>query len=267
MFSWYKYLIVSLVFSHHGFWSENLFLIAPFPDLCLLVPFQDKPQLNLKIDGHSIANVSKQNPLGLLIDKTLSWSAHIDNVCSSLSSRISLLRKLAYYVSVDDLKKFYQGYILPLIDYGSITLSGTTGANLEIILKLQKRAARIILQTDYSTTSSSMFAELGWQPINKRLAYNEAVFTYKSLNGRTPQYITDLLKPVPETRDRHLRSSTNGTLVVPRSTTTVYDRSFSVSTPRLWNSLPVDLRNSQSLSGFKNRLRNVLDDNIVQFHL
>ena len=39
MFSWYKYLIVSLVFSHLGFWSGNLFLIAPFPDLCLFVPF------------------------------------------------------------------------------------------------------------------------------------------------------------------------------------------------------------------------------------
>ena len=32
-----KCLIVSLVFSHLGFWSGNLFLIAPFPDLCLLV--------------------------------------------------------------------------------------------------------------------------------------------------------------------------------------------------------------------------------------
>ena len=36
--SWYKNLIVSLVFSHLGFWSWNLFLIVPFPDLCLLVP-------------------------------------------------------------------------------------------------------------------------------------------------------------------------------------------------------------------------------------
>ena len=35
--SWYKYLIVSLVFSHLGFWSGGLFLFAPFPDLCLLV--------------------------------------------------------------------------------------------------------------------------------------------------------------------------------------------------------------------------------------
>ena len=34
MFLWYKYS-----FSHFGFWSGKLFLIVPFPDLCLLVPF------------------------------------------------------------------------------------------------------------------------------------------------------------------------------------------------------------------------------------
>ena len=39
MFSWYKYLIVGLAFSRLGFWSGSLFLIAPFPDLCLLVLF------------------------------------------------------------------------------------------------------------------------------------------------------------------------------------------------------------------------------------
>ena len=44
--SWYEYLIVSLVFSHLGFWSGNLFLIAPFPDLCLLVPFQSENAVN-----------------------------------------------------------------------------------------------------------------------------------------------------------------------------------------------------------------------------
>ena len=218
----------------------------------------EMPRLNIEIDGHDIANVSQQKLLGLMIDDKLTWSAHIETVCSSLSSKISLLRQLAKYVSTNVLRKFYQGYILPLIDYGSITWSGTTLANIERLLKLQKRAARIILQTDYSTPSAEMFAELGWQPINKRLAYNKAVFTYKALNGQTPQYISELLKPVAETRDRHLRSSSNGTLAVPRSRTSVFDRSFSVSAPRLWNSLPIDIRNSTTLNGFKNSLRNVV---------
>ena len=50
--SWYKYLTVSLVFSHLGFWSGNLFLIAPFPDLCLLVPFhKEKPGVTIENIG------------------------------------------------------------------------------------------------------------------------------------------------------------------------------------------------------------------------
>ena len=57
MFSWYKYLIVILVFSHLGFWSGNLFLIAPFLDLCLLVPLykSNKEQLIQSLKGHSCA--------------------------------------------------------------------------------------------------------------------------------------------------------------------------------------------------------------------
>lgn len=138
---------------------------------------QDLPQIDLKIDDHDISSVTKQKLLGLLIDDKLTWSAHIDHLCSTLSSKISLLRQLADYVSVDVLKKFYQGYILPLIDYGSVTWSGTSLTNIERILKLQKRAARIILHADYDTPSAIMFRDLEWQPVNKRLAYNKS-YTY-----------------------------------------------------------------------------------------
>ena len=130
--------------------------------------------------------------------------------------------------------------------------------NLDRILKLQKRAARIILHVDYNTPSATMFRELGWQPINNRLTYNKAVLTYKALNKLTPEYITNLLKPVSETHSRSLRSSVNGTLSVPRSRTSLFDRSFSSSAPRIWNSLPISVRNSSTLNGFKNSVKEVL---------
>ena len=103
-----------------------------------------------------------------------------------------------------------------------------------------------------------MFGELGWQPINKRLTYNKAVLTYKALNKLTPEYITNLFKPVFKTHSRSLRASVNGTLSVPRSRTSLFDRSFSSSAPRIWNSLPISVRNSSSLNGFKNSLKEVL---------
>ena len=42
MFFTYKYLLVNLFFSHLGFWGGNFILMVPFPDLCLLVPTNNK---------------------------------------------------------------------------------------------------------------------------------------------------------------------------------------------------------------------------------
>ena len=68
MFSWYKYmyLIVSLVFSHLGFWSGNLFLIAPFPDLCLFVPLlisQTKHLTRSETKTHYFNAINYLNPM------------------------------------------------------------------------------------------------------------------------------------------------------------------------------------------------------------
>ena len=80
---------------------------------------------------------------------------------------------------------FYQGYILPLIDYGSNTWGSTSKLNIERLSKLQKCAARIILKADFDTPSSEMFNELGWSTIENRHKYNKAVLTYKALNDFT----------------------------------------------------------------------------------
>ena len=46
MFSKYKYLIVNLVFPTSVFGVGIFFLIVPFPDHCLLVPFHDCRQFS-----------------------------------------------------------------------------------------------------------------------------------------------------------------------------------------------------------------------------
>ena len=129
-----------------------------------------------------------------------------------LSSKISLLRQLSIYmyVSIDIPKQFYQGYILPLIDYGLVIWGTISATNINRITKLQKRAALIILRADYTVSSATMFYELNWLSVNKRLKCNKDVFIYKTLYNLSPRCISDLLKPVSETHSRTLRLSVNG---------------------------------------------------------
>ena len=219
---------------------------------------QDEHQLDLRADNRTIDKVSTQRLLGIFIDDHLSWTTHIDHLCSTLSSKISLLRQISAYVPQDIQKLYYQSYIVPLLDYGCNTWGTTSSANIERLSKLQKRAARIILKADFMTPSKLMFETLGWLSVPKRLLYNKAILTYKALNNLTPTYISNLLTPLSEKHSRSLRSSENGLLCIPRSRSALYDRSFSHSASKLWNSLPQDIRTKSSLNAFKTCIRDYI---------
>ncbi|MCG8048030.1 MAG: reverse transcriptase domain-containing protein, partial [Candidatus Thiodiazotropha endolucinida] len=143
-------------------WSDqNKMQINYSKTTCMTVgtrqKLNDSRPLNLIVDTIHIENVSKQKLLGIFIDANLTWSAHIDYLCSTISSKISLLRQLAVYVPTEVLKLFYQGYIIPLLDYGCVTWGTTSATNIERLEKLQKRAARIILRAEFTTPSAEMF--------------------------------------------------------------------------------------------------------------
>ena len=62
------------------------------------------------------------------------------------------------------------------------------------------------------------------------------MFVFKALHDQAPEYIKDML--IPYQSQRHLRSSQNMLLTVPRSRLRCSgDRAFSVAAPALWNML------------------------------
>ena len=105
---------------------------------------------------------------------------------------------------------------------------------------------------------SSVLSKLHWLPVIKRIKFKILTMTYKALNGMAPSYICDLLQV--HHHNQNLHSPSRGlSLVVPAYQTQAYGaRSFSVAAPPLWNSLPVDIKNMQSLSISKKRLKTFL---------
>ena len=72
---------------------------------------------------------------------------------------------------------FCQSYILPCIDYGSVTWGSASSSQIQRLNKLQKRAGQIILCTNFNTSSQQMFQVLGWPPVPNRINYNTTVLT------------------------------------------------------------------------------------------
>jgi hypothetical protein len=80
------------------------------------------------------------------------------------------------------------------------------------------------------------------------------VITFKALHGLAPSYIVDLIKPyVPA---RNLRSANQNLLHQPKFNLKTFGAcAFSVSAPRLWNSMPVELKQKDSINSFKKGLK------------
>ena len=88
--------------------------------------------------------------------------------------------------------------------------------------------------------------------------HNKAVLTYKAMNNLTPSYISDLLTPTALVCNRNLRSSENGSLILPKTKTALYTGSFTFSAPKLWNTFPKSVRLASSLNEFKQMLKSLL---------
>ena len=81
------------------------------------------------------------------------------------------------------------------------------------------------------------------------------VFVFKCLNGMTPEYLSSSLSRHRPAR-AGLRSASDTTkLFVHNTTNTLMSaEKHSYTAPQVWNNLPVNIRDSQSLMSFKRTL-------------
>ena len=103
---------------------------------------------------------------------------------------------------------------------------------------------------------------LHWLPIRFRLDYKIALLMFKCHKGEAPKYLGLLLK-IDETTviSRRLRSYQDDvvTYMIPfTKSKTFADRSFGVAGPRIWNGLPVDLQQLETVDSFKAKLKTFL---------
>jgi hypothetical protein len=65
--------------------------------------------------------------------------------------------KLRDYLPKLALNTIYNALVLPIIDYGSVVWSYTYDCHLNILIKLQKRAARVVSSSPYRAHSEPLF--------------------------------------------------------------------------------------------------------------
>ena len=150
--------------------------------------------LTVHVNSVEIEQVQSHKLLGVIIDTQLNFNEHIDNLCNKLTQRIAVSKKIRRRLPLDQRILYNNSMIKQTMMYGSGVWVSTSVDNLNKVFRLQKRAARVILNADTKANSVDLFRELNWLPLFHEAMINQCALVYKRLNRVCPDYMLELLK-------------------------------------------------------------------------
>ena len=132
--------------------------------------------------------------MGVIIDSQLSFNEHGDNLCKKLTQRIAVLKKIRHCLPLDQQILYYNAMIKQIMMYGSSVWVSRSVDNLNKVFRLQKCAARVILNADTRANSVDLFKELSWLPFFREAKINKCTLVHKRLSGVCPNYMSEYSK-------------------------------------------------------------------------
>ena len=214
--------------------------------------------INLALNGQQIIESTCEKVLGVFIDASLSWSSHIDYIIKKVNSSLALLKRIKKYLNHKARQMYYNAYVLPHLDYCCSIWGNCNNFLLDSLLKLQKRAARIILdEHDYTKPSRELFHECNIVPITQRILYHKSLLMYKAKHGLAPEYMSSLIVSASANQKYNTRFSSSDNFIIPKPNTELYKSSFSYNGPKVWNALPNSIKKSNTVSEFKHKYKSM----------
>ena len=165
------------------------------------------------------------------------------------------VQKIKSFLTITNLKTVVNALVYSRLDYCNSLYSGLSQNLIHRLQLVQNAAARLITGTRRFEHITPILAELHWLPVPFRIDFKILLLTFKSLNGLAPSYLSSMVEYYEPARS--LRSAGVGLLKESHKAKLVSkgDRAFVVRAPKLWNSLPPDIRLTTSLSSFKSLLK------------
>ena len=177
--------------------------------------FRPQKKLNtnikLRLNNTTIRESNKIKYLGLLLDGSLSWNFHINELSKKLSCAVGMLYKMREFCSPETLKSIYYALFHSHLAYG-ISVWGSSKLSSKIFL-LQKRAIRAISKADYLAHTGPLFKDLAILKLSDQYHVNIAALMHDIDHKENPSSLNILFnKP---THSYNTRFTQQGKLTPP----------------------------------------------------
>ena len=229
-----------------------------------------RQKITLKIHKSAISEKDDIKYLGIMIDSTLTWKTHIENVSTKISKSIGLFYKIRHFVNLKIMRTLYYSLTYPYLIYAIEVWGSADITHLNRLLILQKRIVRLITFADKRfddfsfAPSDPLFFKLEILKISDIFKMMVSKFIFKCLNKTNPVNFHFWYNSTSQVHNHNTRSKSvdidnsvlTRTLFIPIARTTHYGlKLLKVQGPKIWNKLSPLLRINTSINSFIKELK------------
>ena len=208
--------------------------------------------IDVCIDDVKITRVAYTKFLGVVIDENLDWKEHISTIENKVSKSIGLLYRAKLLLNSKDLHVLYSTLVLPYLLYCIPLWGHTYQSRLNKLVKLQKKAIRIVDKADYIEHTLPIFKKYNAMTLNDICRFSTATIMYKIMQCDVPQKIQNMVNLVNNVHSYETRQTLNCYIYPTR--TVLKSQTFRIQGPMIWNQLNDVVKNKLNIYSFKRNL-------------
>ena len=204
-----------------------------------------------------ITPTTEARNLGVMFDERLTMKAHVSKVVRDCNMSLINLRRIGDKLSKKHKIQLVHSLVHSRLDFCNGLLIGVDQSEISRLQKVQNAATRFVFGTKQWRGVTNLRKQLHFLPVTARIEFKVCLMVFKCLNNLAPSYLEQLIQKCQP----KIKSLRNDATKLEKDYSTKLkssQRAFQVSGPKLWNSLPADLRNCSDEVLFKSRLKTYL---------
>lgn len=222
------------------------------------VPFTSYPQnlpiyntLSIEYDPDNYCNITSVENikyLGVTVDRHMRWDKQINNITNKLRYLLPIFKYLKNFCDIDQLKILYFGLVQCHLSYGILAWGGVTNNYLKKLETVQKRIIKVIYNKTQLYPSNELYRDT--KLFDLRQLFCQSIL----VNQQKQKSCLKKIAHKYETRHKKYNIKT------PISHKTIGQRGYTYLSPRIYNCIPMELKELNSINLFKNRIKKWIQD-------